>query len=64
MEKTKCLYCKKSLVSIGNSRKNGNGINDWTGRPFHKKCNNEVNEIRKFNPDYVRSLFIPKNMNQ
>ena len=34
-----CEYCKKSLVMIGNNRKNGkNNIDDWKTRKYHKKC--------------------------
>jgi outer membrane biosynthesis protein TonB len=34
-----CKWCKKPLQVIGNRRKNGkDGLKDWTGRRFHKKC--------------------------
>jgi hypothetical protein len=35
-----CLYCKKGLVAIGNSRKNGKLHKDWSTRQLHKKCMN------------------------
>ena len=36
--KTKCHYCKKTLVPIGNCRTNGKFHNDWSKRKYHKKC--------------------------
>jgi len=35
---TKCKICNKSLVPIGNSRKNGKLHADWDTRTMHKKC--------------------------
>jgi hypothetical protein len=33
-----CTWCGKSLVAIGNYRKNGKPHNDWQDRKLHKKC--------------------------
>jgi len=38
MENHICKLCKKSLVPIGNKRKNGADHNDWKKRKYHKKC--------------------------
>jgi hypothetical protein len=37
-----CRYCKKVLVVIGTSRKNGKSHPDWEKRSLHKKCYNLV----------------------
>jgi len=33
-----CKWCGKSLVTIGNDRKNGKHHDDWEYRELHKKC--------------------------
>lgn len=33
-----CQYCFKSLVPIGDRRKNGAPHKDWDSRQYHKKC--------------------------
>jgi len=33
-----CKLCKRKLVPIGRSRKNGKFHNDWNTREYHKKC--------------------------
>ncbi len=33
-----CEKCKKPLVAIGLTRKNGKPHNDWNTRKLHKKC--------------------------
>ena len=37
-EKRKCMWCSKTLVSIGNARSNGACHSDWNSRKTHKKC--------------------------
>ena len=38
----RCWSCGSNLVSIGSSRFNGAGHDDWQGRIFHKKCWAEI----------------------
>ena len=33
-----CEICNKTLVAIGNKRKNGKCHNDWDTRKMHKQC--------------------------
>jgi hypothetical protein len=42
---TRCMYCQKPLVKIGNERKNGASIADWDTRIYHKKCYKELNNL-------------------
>jgi hypothetical protein len=38
VEKKKCAHCGKTLVPIGDKRKNGKCHIDWEKRKYHKKC--------------------------
>lgn len=38
MQKRECLVCSKTIVPIGDKRKNGKNQKDWIGRRCHKKC--------------------------
>jgi len=39
-----CKWCGKSLVTIGNDRKNGKHHDDWKDRKLHKKCWKTLND--------------------
>lgn len=34
----KCEHCGRTLVKIGNARKNGKNHKDWENRTMHKEC--------------------------
>jgi len=38
----KCKHCLKSIVAIGDGRKNGKNHNEWKSRKYHKKCYIEI----------------------
>ena len=50
-----CVACKRKLVPIGKSRKNGKSHTDWPGRQYHKACWKELAwQNTYFTVDYDR----------
>lgn len=51
-----CEFCGKSIVSIGNNRKNGKvGLSDWVNRKLHKKCY-KLDQDRRFFDEYKNKI--------
>lgn len=49
----KCKECGKTLLPIGNARKNGKCHGDWDTREYHKKCFKQIINNRIFNSIYL-----------
>lgn len=59
---TKCIYCNKTMPSIGTDRKNGKTSffysHDWEARKYHKTCFKKINGLGEgvSNNEYLENL--------